>query len=139
MTLVVDASIACKWFVPEPDSPAAEGVIRADPSLIAPSLIIAECGNIFWRKWRLGEISESQSKAAVARLPDYFATLVLDVELRDRAIDIALELDHPIYDAFYLALAERTDCALVTADARLRARVGATPWRSHVITLANLG
>jgi predicted nucleic acid-binding protein len=32
---------------------------------------------------------------------------------------LAIRLKHPIYDCFYLALAERKRCALVTADARL--------------------
>ena len=37
----------------------------------------------------------------------------------DAAMALAIRLKHPIYDCFYLALAERERCALVTADARL--------------------
>jgi predicted nucleic acid-binding protein len=37
---------------------------------------------------------------------------------------LAIRLKHPIYDCFYLALAERERCALVTADARLIAAKG---------------
>ena len=39
--------------------------------------------------------------------------------LRDRALAIAIELRHPAYDCFYLALAERSTAPLVTADERL--------------------
>jgi predicted nucleic acid-binding protein len=35
------------------------------------------------------------------------------------ATAIALELDHPAYDAVYLAAAEASDLRLVTADGRL--------------------
>ena len=35
------------------------------------------------------------------------------------AISIAVELDHPAYDAVYLAVAEASELSLVTADDRL--------------------
>ncbi len=40
-------------------------------------------------------------------------------ELAARAINIAIKLKHPIYDCFYIALAEREDAALITIDKRL--------------------
>ena len=43
-----------------------------------------------------------------------------------RATEIALQLDHPVYDCFYLALAEAERCLLVTADQRLREKVRGT-------------
>jgi predicted nucleic acid-binding protein len=36
---------------------------------------------------------------------------------------IALDLDHPVYDCFYLALAEIEQNAMVTADQRLLTRL----------------
>ncbi|MGB6538974.1 MAG: type II toxin-antitoxin system VapC family toxin [Xanthobacteraceae bacterium] len=40
-------------------------------------------------------------------------------DLADRALALAIRLRHPIDDCFYLALAEREACALITADTRL--------------------
>jgi predicted nucleic acid-binding protein len=37
----------------------------------------------------------------------------------DAVMALAVRLTHPIYDCFYVALAEREQCALITADARL--------------------
>ena len=60
--------------------------------------------------------------------------------LKDRALAIAIELRHPAYDCFYLALAERSSSSLVTADERLIRRCADTPfeklvsrfeWESH--------
>jgi predicted nucleic acid-binding protein len=45
--------------------------------------------------------------------------LIPDEELRVRAFTLAFDLKHPIYDCFYLALAERERCPLITADSRL--------------------
>jgi predicted nucleic acid-binding protein len=46
----------------------------------------------------------------------------------DRALAIAIELRHPVYDCFYLALAERNTSPLVTADERLIHRCAGTPF-----------
>ncbi|MDT9165965.1 type II toxin-antitoxin system VapC family toxin, partial [Escherichia coli] len=51
------------------------------------------------------------------------------------AFTIALDLDHPVYDCLYLALAAARDCRLVTADARLLARLVKSPHRDHVMPL----
>ncbi len=42
--MVVDASVAVKWVLPEPDSGPAVA-LRGTDVLIAPSLVIAEIGN----------------------------------------------------------------------------------------------
>ena len=48
-----------------------------------------------------------------------FANLVPDEEIRARDLAIAVDLNHPIYDCFDLALAERERAPLVSADKRL--------------------
>jgi predicted nucleic acid-binding protein len=49
----------------------------------------------------------------------HYQRIIPLVELADAAVALAIRLKHPIYDCFYLALAERERCALITADARL--------------------
>jgi hypothetical protein len=46
-----------------------------------------------------------------------FEELVPMSVLNDRALAIAIELRHPAYDCFYLALAERSTSPLVTRSA----------------------
>jgi predicted nucleic acid-binding protein len=46
--LVVDASLAIKWFIDEPDSAEALAVLRHPIS--APDLLAPECANILWKK-----------------------------------------------------------------------------------------
>jgi predicted nucleic acid-binding protein len=47
----------------------------------------------------------------------------------DRAWDLARRYDdHPIYDMVYVALAERTDSVLITADRALRGRLIGMDW-----------
>jgi predicted nucleic acid-binding protein len=46
-----------------------------------------------------------------------------------------VELRHPAYECFYLALAEERRAKLVTADRRLLGRLAGTPWQEDAISL----
>ncbi len=88
---------------------------------MAPSLIAAEAGSAIWKAVRRGEVSRADALVAIdaALLP--FDALIPIEQLHARALELAIDLNHPIYDCFYLALAERERCALVSADAKLLA------------------
>ena len=49
MTLVVDASVAVKWFVEEDGRQQALQILDLDERE-APDLIIAEVANVIWKK-----------------------------------------------------------------------------------------
>ena len=116
--LVVDASVAGMWFVPEDDSPLAEALRSGEWRLIAPDWIIAECAQIFWKRANFGEISAAQSDFAMRDLPRRFADLPPAAALAPRALVIAREINHSAYDCVYLALAEREGAKVVTVDKR---------------------
>ena len=63
MTCVVDASVAAKWVVPEPDSALAQALL--DEALIVPDLLFAEVGNILWKKQTRGELSTGAAQLGV--------------------------------------------------------------------------
>ncbi len=119
MTVIIDASIAVKWLLDEPKSDVARKIASSGEVLVAPELILAEVGSALWRKYAQGIIPSRQATAALERLPDAFNKLVPPAQLRMRALELAIELQHPIYDCFYLALAERERAPLITADERL--------------------
>ena len=118
MTLVVDASVALKWVVPEAGSEAAQALRAEDAHLIAPTLAMAEIGNVLWKKSMRGEIARGEAVLALRLALSHFTEFVPLDDLREPALEMAIELRHPIYDCFYLALAQRQRCALVTADRR---------------------
>jgi len=73
--------------------------------------------------------------AAVALAPKHFDELVSAATLTDRALAIAVELRDPAYDCFYIALAEKRGCRLVTADLRLLRRCVATRFAPLITAL----
>jgi predicted nucleic acid-binding protein len=50
---VIDAGVVVKWFIPEVDSHIAhqllERYLQGVDTPVAPDLLIAACGNVFWR------------------------------------------------------------------------------------------
>ena len=123
MKLVVDASVAVKWFVDERGADRAAAL--QGQSLCAPDLIFAEVGNALWRLQRQKVLSAADYSQAVDGLRVAPLTVAPLVELLPSAAKLAVELDHPLYDCFYLALAMREGCPLVTADQRLAALASA--------------
>lgn len=121
MSLIVDASIAVKWVVEEPGSAAARALLSNGERLIAPDLVLAEIGNAVRKKLARGIIPREQAVIAARTAARAFDELVPTGLLAFTAIELALDLNHPVYDCFYLALAARERLPLITADDRLRA------------------
>jgi predicted nucleic acid-binding protein len=132
MALIVDASVAIKWFIDEPGSAAARRLWRYEPDLVAPDLIVPEVCNAAWRKVRLGESDPVQAKEIALRLRDGVLEFRATAPLAPRAIELALDLDHPVYDCFYMALADAEEVRLVTADQRLQSCLRNTAWSALV-------
>jgi predicted nucleic acid-binding protein len=133
--LSVDASVALKWYVEEPGTQAARRLFLSGEPLVAPELIIAEFCSAAWRFLQRQELTAKQYDELIAQIGPQFEDLAPMRPLSSRASTIARILNHPVYDCFYLALAEREDAPLVTADKRLLARVAETAWESQVVAL----
>jgi predicted nucleic acid-binding protein len=135
MTLVVDASVALRWLFQQDGSDRAQVILGSSDPLIAPDLVLYEITNAAWRLTAAKTVPLDAASAAVALAPKQFDDLVPATTLTDRAFAIAVELRHPAYDCFYLALAEKRACRLVTADLRLLRRCHATRFAPLVTAL----
>lgn len=117
--LVVDASVALKWFFEEEDTWRAEQLAASDIVLIAPKLIRTEIANALWKKRRIGAVDLEGARYICGCLPDFFSELSDEEPLLSHALALSFSLSHPIYDCLYLSLAYERKCPLLTADRRL--------------------
>jgi predicted nucleic acid-binding protein len=128
--LVVDSSVAIKWFVPELYSTEARHILNdyqtGGLSSLAPDLINAEVGNIVWKKHRFQGLAEEDAQKVVDdfRLLTFILTPTAD--LLDEAYRLAITHQRTVYDALYIALSLREQCHFVTADEKLVNAVNAT-------------
>jgi predicted nucleic acid-binding protein len=130
--VVVDASIAVKWFVPEIHSELAARLLDAEFIVSAPDLIGPELGNTLWKKVRRREITPKEAAEILKTFPSLGVEIYPSSALLSSAFEVAVVLDRTVYDSLYLALAVAQDGALVTADQKFHAAVIESTLASHV-------
>ena len=125
-TLVIDASVAAKWFLPAVREPLTEQALQllrryADGNLrfLVPDLFWAETANIFWKAVRQARWPRSAGETAIRTLTERQIPTVSSLSLRDDAFAIASSFDRSVYDSLYVALAVSVKTNLVTADEKL--------------------
>ena len=127
--LVVDSSVAVKWFVVEPYSTEARRILDAYQngllSFLVPDLISAEFGNIIWKKHIFQGLAASDAQDILDRFRQLQFTFTPTAEFLEDAYKIAVTHRRTVYDALYLALSVRENCQFVTADEKLVNAVGA--------------
>ena len=138
MTVVVDASVAVKWVIPESLSAQADSLRERADRLLAPDLLLPEAASALWKKLTRREITARE----VAQAIDLLLASGLDLRpsrpLLGRALALARRLRHPVYDCIYLALAQVEGATLITADQRLLGRTARGRTRVAVVDLATL-
>ncbi len=124
--VVVDASVAAKWFLPAKGETLIEEAFRllrqytkGEVRLVVPDLFWAELGNLLWRAMRQGRCTKATAESALASLKDRKLPTVSTLALLDLALGIATAFDRTVYDSLYVALALHSKAQLVTADERL--------------------
>jgi predicted nucleic acid-binding protein len=139
MTLVVDASVALRWYVEAPGTREALALLERKEPLVAPDILVPEVTKAAWKLARANEISREHGKRIAAAIAPSFDRLVESAQLASQAYALASMFDLSVDDCFYLALAELERCVLVTADQRLLAKVEPTAFRNAVVGLRDTG
>ncbi len=131
---VVDASVVIEWISPvsAASSPAINFFNRLaaeEAEVIGPRLLLEEVSNALVsgiRRKRWTGAAADSSHALLLQLPVRIADDHRDLV---RGWELARRYDnHPLYDMIYVALAERFDTELVTADEALRRRLAHLGW-----------
>ena len=134
---VVDASVAAKWFLPEPDAAAALRLLDGRHRLVSPDLIRAEVGNIVWKLRGRDLLSADEASEMI----EHFLAMPLDIYdstfLLAGALEIAMETKRTVYDSLYLALAVELGATVITADERWVNALKGGPFARFVRLLAD--
>lgn len=143
LPLVLDTSVAVKWYLPEELHNEAVALLRhgeaGDVELLAPGTVQPEFFNALWWQHR----REGLPLDSVRDLWRQFAldpvVLYAPEDLMPRAVEIALQTRVIVYDALFLALAENAGTAVVAADGKLLKTLKGTPYARLAHTLTNVG
>jgi predicted nucleic acid-binding protein len=124
--VVVDASVAAKWFLPENgealvDQAAAllDMYDRKQVQFVVPDLFYVEIASAIWKAVRVGRVSRAFADQALVLLTQREFATVPSLKLLDKAFQIAADHGRTVYDCLYVALAVQSHAQLITADERL--------------------
>lgn len=117
---VIDASVVASWCFSDESHPVAEAAFKAiaHETAIAPTLIWFELRNVLLMAERKNRLTEAQT----ALFLKYLEALPIDVDRDlDDGLVLTLARTHrlTVYDAAYLALAQRKGLPLATLDKAL--------------------
>jgi predicted nucleic acid-binding protein len=130
--IIIDASVAIKWFIPEDGSDAATRLFSKKYQMFAPDLIRPEVGNVIWKlyKRRLIDIDTAY------QVMDDFLSMPIDIcdnqPLIVSALEIAAETKITVYDSLYVALAAKIGGMMITADMRLLNSLDSTAYKPFI-------
>lgn len=121
MPLVVDASVAASWYLPDEDDPIAAAALEnvVENGAYVPRIWWYEVRNAFLvgeRKRRVAPVDTSGYLLRLSRLPIWF-----DDAAQEDVLSVARTFDLTCYDAAYLELALRLAVPLASLDRRLNA------------------
>ena len=124
MQYVIDASVALKWFLPEPYSDKADALLQRflhqGLSLVSPDLLVPEVGNALWKRSALqAEIPLSDAQESYRDFLRLQVPLESSSVIANDAFNLAAQEQQTVYDALYVALALQRGCEFVTADQTL--------------------
>jgi predicted nucleic acid-binding protein len=115
MTLVVDASVAACWYLPQPLSTAATEILRAEEPLVAPGLLQLELASVLLRAVRRGELTAREAALVTEELLPRAVGLVPAWPPVENVLGLAVLHGGSVYDAVYVVTALGLRAGLVTA------------------------
>jgi predicted nucleic acid-binding protein len=137
--LVVDASVALKWVLPQEGSEMADDLLDHGVALCAPAFIFVELANALWFHLRTGKLNPEEAAGCLRDLRQAPLALWDGEEPLPSTLEWAHRLGQAVYDCAYLALALHLDGTYVTADRRFWQKAGTQDeLRDRVMLLSDL-
>ena len=136
---VIDASVAAKLYLLDEEDAALAKAYVADPArtVVGPDFLLAETAAAMRSAVRDGRISRPRALFAVQDLQTRITRLDPIGPFVRLALEMSLDLRHPVSDCIYLAQAAREIDFLVTADIEFLEKTEKTRWREFAVSLGD--
>jgi len=123
MKYILDSNIALKWLLEEELSDKARSLRyefnQGTHDFLSPDVFLVEAAHALTRAQRQGRITATEVESFMGDLLTSLPRFSPYTPLLPRAIEISIRARIGVYDCLYVALAEREECELLTADGKL--------------------
>lgn len=124
---LLDTSVVMKWFVSEEKSQRAwqiqSNYLNGRCDLSVPELLLYEVANAL--KFTNSLLTGDKIKEKIESLIKLKINIYpFDYGILQLSVDVAIERDITIYDAYFLTLARETESIFITSDEKLYDRIG---------------
>lgn len=120
MRLVLDASAAIEVVLDRSKAAQFVRLLGDADQVLAPDLLVSEVVNAIWKYHQFENLGLNICDRALELAFGLVDVIVSCKDLYREAFLLSRSARRPAYEMFYLALAQREDAALLTADAALR-------------------
>jgi len=131
-TVVLDASVAVKWFLPEIHQAESFDLLKSNPVLIAPEFLKVEFDSILSKWCRSGRLNYEKAeevRSVFKKIKIYFVDLK---DIADISFEVSAKLPVTYYDTLYLCTAKLYKCKMVTFDRKLLKSVEGSGFETYV-------
>ncbi len=118
--LVLDASAAVRAVMDAASQPRLLDALASASAVIAPALLRIEVANALWKYVRTGVIDAAEARARHAEANLLVQAYIEEGPLFPEALQLAIDHQHPVYDAVYAVVARRQAARLLSFDKRLQ-------------------
>jgi len=138
MIVIVDASVAAKWFFGEEYSEAALCLLGNPFELHIPEFFFLEIDSILSKRIHRRELSEVEALEIHDEVRSIPIQSYPTFDLLERAFEMVLETGQSVYDCIYLALAEALEGRMVTADRSFFLALQGSPLDDYILWIEDL-
>ena len=136
--IVLDASVALKFFLPEVESDAALRLLASRLVFAAPDIFPLELIAAVTKYHRRKLINLDEARAIEAAVGNIAVDLHPWQLLLAPAFELSLLLHHGVYDCLYLALARQLAVPLTTADRKMKQKAEQADLGQEIYTLSEI-
>lgn len=135
--VIIDTSVAAKWFFNEENSPKALSLLDSKNQLHAPDFLFLEMASLLYKWVRHDLISEKEGREIQETLKNFPIQKHSFSPLIESAFTLANKTQTHPYDALYLATALLLKGEMVTADKRFYNQIEKTSFKKNILCLGD--
>ena len=99
----------------------AAAILEQADSISVPDSLRAELANVLWQWIKHRKVSMTTALEIMDDTESLIGQTLSGKDLWERALVLAVESNHPAYDTYFIAAAEREDTQVVSFDKKLKA------------------